>query len=184
MARSVTPLLLLVCIGNLYAQDLDGQKSSNPDLGWQRGYAIELGPGPLVCYERNFGHFAFVRRNVETGKITDESAYGQMALQHSTPPPPDEPKAKDPVFTIAAQDDDYRLMQKGQKEPLQSVPKDYRTGAKILLAPEGAFAVAKLERNAKLCVLVPTRKGSAGPVRRRRHQLALVAGQRQCGKSL
>lgn len=388
MARSVTPLLLLVCIGNLYAQDLDGQKSSNPDLGWQRGYAIELGPGPLVCYERNFGgkprevglfaancdgdqkgrlfwrnsgnvnvvarldqshilvasygspyallvvdtkigahrvlaegsphsfvgvrgdevlylgddrwgkgdnylfarswqnktkrrklaeprfdsvplirgnlaigvtvgenetwsisltrskarkiydlpkgarrvrlalapgaqriaisasvqgkghlavvdlgsakplnqwddlnigvspfssssptvelgwfddghvvtsetisagrfhgHFAFVRRNVETGKITDESAYGQMALQHSTPPPPGEPKAKDPVFTIAAQDDDYRLMQKGQKEPLQSVPKDYRIGAKILLAPEGAFAVVKLERNPKLCVL-------------------------------
>ncbi len=63
------------------------------------------------------------------------------------------PKAEDPVFTRAAENDTYLLMQKGHQEPLQSVPKDYRVGAKILLAPAGAFAVVKLERNPNLCVL-------------------------------
>jgi len=101
---------------------------------------------------RNGGHFAWVRRNVATGKITDESAYGPMVLRH-TPPPPAGHKPKAPLFSIASEGEHFLLMQAGVKEPVQSVPKDYRHGAKIRLSPQGRFAVVHLERDPNLCQL-------------------------------
>lgn len=101
---------------------------------------------------RNGGHFAWVRRNVATGKITDESAYGPMVLRHTRPPRAGAEPAPQ-LFSIATEGDRLLLMQQGKKEPVQSVPKDYRHGAKIRLSPDGRFAIVHLERDPRLCQL-------------------------------
>ncbi|MFT4513222.1 MAG: hypothetical protein ACI89X_002858 [Planctomycetota bacterium] len=99
------------------------------------------------------GNFTFIRRSIETGKITDDASYGPVKLHHHRPPAPDAEKAPTPVFEIQTKGDEYLLIQKGKKDPVQAVPKDYRTGAKIRLAQDSAFAIVKLAHNPQLVQL-------------------------------
>lgn len=98
------------------------------------------------------GNFSFVRRSIETGKVTDEAPYGPVELHHATPEDPNAARP-DPTFRIETQADDYLLMQKGRKEPLTSVPRDYRKRGKMRLAPGGTHAVVMLPHDPLLVQL-------------------------------
>lgn len=99
------------------------------------------------------GNFTFIRRSIETGKITDDASYGPLELCHRAPPRPGAAKAPVPEFQVQTEGDEYLLMQKGKKDPIQAVPKNYRTGAKIQLAKNSAFAIVKLTHNPQLVQL-------------------------------
>ena len=99
------------------------------------------------------GNFTFIRRSIETGEIVDDAPYGPVELHHRTPPLPDDEQNPAPRFEIQTEGDKFLLVEKGKKQPLQSVPKDYRTGAFIRLAPAGAFAMVALPDNPKLVLL-------------------------------
>ncbi|MFT7535624.1 MAG: hypothetical protein ACI85K_001577 [Hyphomicrobiaceae bacterium] len=101
------------------------------------------------------GNFTFNRRSIETGKITDDASYGPLALCHRVPPLPGAANAPVLVFQIQTEGDEYLLMQKGKNDPIQAVPKDYRSGAKIQLAKDSTFAIARLAHTPQLVQLYP-----------------------------
>ena len=99
------------------------------------------------------GNFSYIRRSIESGKITDDASYGPIELYHRAPPLPKGTKVTATRFQIQTEGDEFLLIESGKKEPLQSVPKDYRSGAKIRLAPDGGFAIVKLTHDPKLVQL-------------------------------
>lgn len=102
--------------------------------------------------------YALIVVDTLTGKITDDASYGPLALCHRVPPLPGAANAQILVFQIQTKGDEYLLMQKGKKDPIQAVPKDYRSGAKIQLAKDSTFAIVRLAHSPQLVQLYRSTK--------------------------
>jgi len=98
------------------------------------------------------GHFATVRRSLDSGKVVEEIPAGDLGLYHHKPQVPGAP-AETRFFDVRTKGERYLLVRPDRDAPVTDVPNVRGRACDLILSPGGRYAIERLERSPNLMVL-------------------------------